>query len=85
MEKMLTLISPNFQVYQAPECDDEPEGTLFSWFGPIWFLPHQKNVMDHGWVLAMNHICENKKSCLYVHTHTKKNLAKNFPGFLIPH
>ena len=82
MEKMLTLISPNFQVYQAPECDDEPEGTLFSWFGPILFLPHQKNVMDHGWVLA---IYLKTKSLAYMYTHTKKNLAKNFPGFLIPH
>ena len=52
------------------ECDDDPEGTLFSWFGPILFLPHQRNVMDHSWVLAMNHICKNKKPCLYVH---KKN------------
>ena len=28
------------------EYDDEPEGTLFSLFGLILFLPHQSNVMD---------------------------------------
>ena len=36
--------------------DNEPEGTLFSWFQPILFLPHQSNVMDHSWPLAMGHI-----------------------------
>ena len=56
------------------ECDDDPEGTLFSWFRPILFLPHQRNVMDHSWLLAMNHICKNKKPYLYVH----KKIAKNF-------
>ena len=54
----------------ARECDDDPEGTLFSWFGPILFLPHQRNIMNDSWVLAMNHICKSKKTCLYVH---KKN------------
>ena len=63
------------------ECDDDPEGTQFSWFGPILFLPHQSNVMNHRWVLAMNHICKNKKPYLYV----QKKLAKNFPGLLISH
>ena len=48
-------------------CYDEPEGTLFSLFGPILFLPHQDNVMDHSWQLAINHICKNKKPCLYLH------------------
>ena len=58
------------------EYDDDPEGTLFSWFGPILFLPHQRNVMDHSWVLAMNHICKNKKPCLYVHKETSKKLSR---------
>ena len=58
------------------ECDDDPEGTLFSWFGPILFLPHQRNVMDHSWVLAMNHICKNKKPCLYVHKKNSKKLSR---------
>ena len=30
MEKMPILILLNSQVYQAPESDDEPEGTIFS-------------------------------------------------------
>ena len=63
------------------EGDDDPEGTQFSWYGPILFLPHQSNVMNHRWVLAMNHICKNKKPYLYV----QKKLAKNFPGLLISH
>ena len=45
---MPALILLNFKVYQAPECDDEPEGTLFSLFGPVLFLLHQSNVMDHS-------------------------------------
>ena len=36
------------------ECNDEQEGILFSSFGLILFLPHQSNVIDHRWVLAMN-------------------------------
>ena len=67
MAKMPTLILLISQVYQAPECDDDSEGTLFSWFGPFLFLPNQRNVMDHSWVLAMNHIYKNKKPCLHVH------------------
>ena len=58
------------------ECDDEPEGTLFSWFGTILFLPHQSNVMDHRWVLAMSHICKYKELCLYVHKKTSKKLSR---------
>ena len=58
------------------ECDEDTEGTLFSWFGPILFLSHQRNVMDHSWVLAMNHICKNKNSCLYVHKKTGKKLSR---------
>ena len=76
---MPTLILLNSQVYQAPECDDEPEGTLFSWFGPILFLPHQNNVMDHSWLLAMK---QKTKSRVYM---CIKTLAQNFPGLLIPH
>ena len=49
------------------KCDNEPQGTLFSWFGAILFLPHQSNLIDYSWSLAMGHICKNKRSCLYVH------------------
>ena len=52
------------------KCDNEPHDTLFSWFGPILFLLHQRNSIDHSWPLAMDHICKNKKPFLYVH---KKN------------
>ena len=58
------------------ECNGDQEGTLFSWFGPILFLLHQRDVMDHSWVLAMNHICENKKPFLYVHKKTSKRLSR---------
>ena len=37
----------------AKECDDAPKGTLFLWFGPILFLQHRSNVMDHRWLLAV--------------------------------
>ena len=40
------------------------------------FLPHQNNVMDHSWVVAMNHICKNKKPYLYVHKKTSKKLSR---------
>ena len=63
------------------EYDDDPEGALSSWLWPILFLPYQRNVMDHSWVLAMNHICENKKPCLYVH----KKIVINLPRLLIPY
>ena len=56
--------------------DNEPEGTLFSWFQRILFLPHQSNVMDHSWPLAMDHICKNKKPCLYVHKRTSTKLSR---------
>ena len=69
-------------ILKDQEYDDEPEGTLFSWFGPILFLPIQSNVMDHSWLLAIDHICKNKKPRLYVH---KKKLAQNFQELLIPH
>ena len=36
------------------KCDNESQGTLFSWFG-------------HIWPLAMYHVCKNRKPCLYVH------------------
>ena len=51
------------------ECHDELDGTLFSW---SFFYR-----MDHGWQLTTcnEHICKNKKPCLYV----KKKLAQNFP------
>ena len=61
------------------EYDDEPDGTLFSWFGLILFLPHkaiQSNVMDHSWALAMNHICKNKEPCFYAHKKTSKKLSR---------
>ena len=61
------------------KCDNEPHDTLFSWFGPILFLLHQRNSIDHSWPLAMDHICKNKKPSLYVH---KKKLAQNFPVLL---
>ena len=48
------------------ECDDEPEGTLVLWFEHILFLPHQSNIMDHSWLLAMKILCKNKKLRLYV-------------------
>ena len=72
---MLTSLS------STRECDDEPEGTLFSWFGPILFLAHQKNAMDHGWVLAMNHICQKTKSLVYMYAHKKKTLQKTLLVF----
>ena len=52
------------------KCDNEPHDTLFSWFGPMLFLLHQSDNIDHSWPLAMDHICKNKKPFLYVH---KKN------------
>ena len=52
------------------KCDNEPHDTLFSWFGPMLFLLHQSNNINHSWPLAMDHICRNKKPFLYVH---KKN------------
>ena len=52
------------------KCDNEPHDTLFSWLGPVLFLLHQSNNIDHSWPLAMDHICRNKKPFLYVH---KKN------------
>ena len=52
------------------KCYNEPQGTLFLWFGLILFLPHQSNVIDHSWPVAMSHICKNKKLCLYVHEKT---------------
>ena len=55
------------------KCDNEPHDTLFSWFRPTLFLLHQSNNTDHSWPLAMDHICKNKKPCLYVH---KKASAK---------
>ena len=64
VKKMPTLILLNFEVYQDRECDDELEGTLLSWFVTILFLPYQNSVMDHSWVLAMNHIYKNKEPCL---------------------
>ena len=56
------------------KCDNEPHDTLFSWFGPMLFLLHQSDNIDHSWPLAMDHICKNKKPCLYVH---KKTSAKH--------
>ena len=64
------------------KCDNEPHDTLFSWFGPMLFLLHQSNNIDHSWPLAMDHRCKNKKPCLYVH---KKKLVQKFPVLLIPH
>ena len=61
------------------KCDNEPHDTLFSWFGPMLFLLHQSDNIDHSWPLAMDHICKNKKPSLYVH---KKKLAQNFPVLL---
>ena len=48
------------------EFDDEPNGTLCSWFGHILFLQYEINAIGHGWLLAMDHVCKNKMSCLYV-------------------
>ena len=56
--------------------DNEPQGTLFSWFDTVLFLPHQSNVMSHSWPLAMDHICKNKKPCLYVHKKTSAKLSQ---------
>ena len=55
------------------KCDNEPQGTLISWFGPILFLPHQSNVIDHSWPLAIDHICKNKN---YVYMCIKKTSVK---------
>ena len=59
-------------------CDNEPFDTLFSWFGPMLFLLHQSNNIDYSWPIAMDHICKNKKPCLYVH---KENWHKTFQAF----
>ena len=58
------------------ECDYEPQGTIFSWFGAILFLPHQNNIIDHRWPLAMDHICKNKEPCVYVHKKTSRKLSR---------
>ena len=58
------------------KCDNEPQGIAFSWFGPILFLPHQSNVIDHSWPLAMDHICKNKNPYLYVHKKTSAKLSR---------
>ena len=55
---------------------NEPQGTLFSWLVPILFLPHQSNAIDHCWPLAMDHICKNKKLCLYVHKTSSTKLSR---------
>ena len=60
------------------KCDNEPHDTLFSWFGPMLFLLHQSNNIDHSWPLEMDHICKNEKLCLSVH---KKNQRKTFKTF----
>ena len=58
------------------ECDYEPQGTIFSWFGAILFLLHQNNIIDHRWPLAMDHICKNKEPCVYVHKKTSRKLSR---------
>ena len=58
------------------KCDNELQGTLFSWFVPILFLPHQSNVIDHSWPLSMDQICKNKKPCLYVLKKTSAKLSR---------
>ena len=60
------------------KCDNEPHDKLFSWFGPMLFLLHQSNNIDHSWPLEMDHICKNEKLCLSVH---KKNQRKTFKTF----
>ena len=55
------------------KCYNEPQGTLFSSFVPLLFLPLQSNLIDHSWPLSMDHICKNKKLRLYV---LKKTSAK---------
>ena len=60
------------------KCDNEPQGTLFSWYGLILFLPHQSNATDHSWPLAMDDICKNKKPCLYVYKKTSAKLSRAF-------
>ena len=57
-------------------CDDEPDGTLFLWFGSILFLRHQSNIMDHSGLLATEHVCKNKKPHLYVHKKTTTKLSR---------
>ena len=69
-------ISKLSSLSSTKEHDDDPEGKLLSWFGPILFLMHQRNAMDDRWVIAMNRICKNKKSCLYVHKKTSKKLSR---------
>ena len=58
------------------KCDNEPQGTLVSLFGPILFLSHQSNVIDHSWPITMDHICKNKKPCLYVHKKASAKLSR---------
>ena len=69
------IIKP-LNLSSARDCDDEPEGTLFSWFWPILFIPHQSNVMGYSWLLAMNYICKNKQPSLYVHKKTNVKLSR---------
>ena len=58
------------------ECDDDPEGTQYYWFGPISF---QSNVMNHRWLWI---IYVKTKSHVYMYI---KKTSKNFPGLLIFH
>ena len=65
---MPILILLNLQAYQAPESvmmNDRVH--YFHDLGLLNFYRIKCNVMDHSWLLAMNHICKYKKPCLYVH------------------
>ena len=60
------------------ERDDHYTSAMYTIF-MVWtyiILPHQNNVMDHSWPLVMDHICKNKKTCLYVHKTTSAKLSR---------
>ena len=71
-----SYIIKNPSLSSTTEYNDEPEATLSPWSGPILFLPHQTNAMDHSWLFTMDHICKNKKPCLYVHKKTSTKLCR---------
>ena len=70
--------SPNLS--STRKCYNEPQGTLFSSFVPLLFLPLQSNVIVHSWPLSIDHICKNKKPRLYV---LKKTSAKLYRSSIL--
>ena len=70
---MLTLILLNSQVYQAPESVIMNHRVQhFHELRPYFYLIKA----DHSWLLTLDHICKNKKPCLYVHKETNTKLSR---------